>query len=84
MDKGKVDTKRILEGVVVSDKMEKTIVVQVEKRLLHGLYKKTIVRHKKLKVHDSKKSAKVGDKVKIIESRPYSKDKRFRILEVLG
>ncbi|MBU1122894.1 MAG: 30S ribosomal protein S17 [Candidatus Omnitrophica bacterium] len=75
--------KRILEGIVVSDKMNKTIAVTVTKKLFHALYKKLIVKRKKYKAHDEDNKAKIGDKVKIIESRPYSKDKRFRLLEII-
>lgn len=75
--------KRILEGVVISDKMQKTITVKVSRVFWHPLYKKNITRAKKYKVHDEKEEAKVGDRVKIIEARPLSKDKHFRLLEVL-
>lgn len=71
-------------GVVTSDKMQKTIVVQVERLTRHPLYNKIIRRFKKFKAHDEKNSAKTGDTVKIIESRPLSKDKRWRLLEVLN
>jgi small subunit ribosomal protein S17 len=74
---------KVLEGVVVSDKMDKTIVVKVVKKFLHPLYKKPIARRKKYKVHDEEKKAKVGDKVRIIESHPYSKEKYFRLMEIL-
>jgi small subunit ribosomal protein S17 len=75
--------KKILEGVVVSNKMDKTIVVKVEEKLSHRLYGKLVKKIKKFKVHDPDKRAKVGDKVKIIESRPYSKEKHFLLLEVI-
>ncbi len=75
--------KRILEGIVVSDKMDKTIVVEVRRKFLHHLYKKTVTKRKKFKAHDEKNEAKVGDRVKIIESRPYSKEKKFNLLEVV-
>lgn len=70
-------------GVVVSDKMQKTIVVKVERSTRHPLYKKTIRRYKKFKAHDEGNSAKTGDTVKIMETRPLSKEKRWRLLEVL-
>ncbi len=73
---------KILEGQVLSDKMDKTIVVSVAKRLPHRLYKKFITTKKKYKAHDEKNTAKVGDWVKIVESRPYSKEKQFRLLEI--
>ncbi len=76
--------RKIKTGVVVSDKMQKTIVVRVERLARHPLYKKIIRRFKKFKAHDEKNSAKTGDTVKIIESRPLSKDKRWRLLEVLN
>ncbi len=75
--------KRILEGVVVSDKMQKTIVVMVERMVEHPLYKKRVKVRKKYKVHDEKETAKVGDRVRFIETRPLSKEKRWRLLEVL-
>lgn len=76
--------RKIKTGVVVSDKMQKTIVVRVERLTRHPLYKKIIRRFKKFKAHDEKNSAKAGDMVKIVESRPLSKDKRWRLLEVLN
>ncbi|MBA2125007.1 30S ribosomal protein S17 [Hyphomicrobium methylovorum] len=69
--------KRVLQGVVVSDKNEKTIVVQVERRYTHPLLKKTVRRTKKYHAHDEKNSFKVGDKVSIEETRPISKNKRW-------
>ena len=76
--------RKIKTGVVVSDKMQKTIVVRVERLTRHPLYKKIIRRFKKFKAHDEKNSAKTGDTVKIVESRPLSKDKRWRLLEVIN
>ena len=70
-------------GVVVSDKMDKTIVVAIKTRIKHPLYGKTVNRTNKFKVHDEENSAKEGDKVKIMETRPLSKDKRWRLCEVL-
>ena len=75
--------KRIMEGVVVSNKMQKTIVVMVERMVEHSLYKKRVKVRKKYKVHDEKELAKVGDRVRFIETRPLSKEKRWRLLEVL-
>lgn len=75
--------KRILEGVVSSDKMDKTAVVMVTRKFPHHLYKKSVIHRKKYKVHDEKNMAKVGDKVKIVESRSYSKEKKFRLLEII-
>jgi len=75
--------KRILQGEVVSDKMEKTIVVRVSSRKMHRLYKKYITVSKKYKAHDENQEAHVGDIVRIIESRPISKEKRWRLLQIV-
>ena len=69
--------KRVLQGVVVSDKNDKTIVVQVERRYTHPLLKKTVRRTKKYHAHDEKNTFKVGDQVEIEETRPLSKNKRW-------
>ena len=71
-------------GVVVSDKMKKTIVVRVERLAKHYKYKKTIHKYKKFKVHDEENKAKPGDKVRIVETKPISKEKRWRLVEVLN
>ena len=73
--------KRILEGVVVSDKNDKTIVVKVERRLTHPVLKKTVRLSKKYHAHDEKNDAKVGDVVRIEETRPISKQKRWTLVE---
>jgi small subunit ribosomal protein S17 len=73
--------KRILQGVVVSDKNAKTIVVQVERRLTHPVLKKTVRRTTKFHAHDENNSAKVGDIVRIEECRPLSKNKKWTLLE---
>ncbi len=70
-------------GIVVSDKMDKTIVVKVENLTRHPVYKRILRRSKKFKVHDGEKKAKIGDRVKIAETRPISKEKRWRLIEVL-
>lgn len=70
-------------GVVVSDKMDKTIVVAVERKVKHPLYKKYILRTKKLKVHDENNECGIGDKVEVIETRPISKDKNWRLLNII-
>ena len=75
--------KRILQGTVVSDKNAKTVVVEVERRYIHPLLKKTVRRSKKYHAHDEKNEAKTGDKVRIAETRPLSKTKRWRLVEVL-
>jgi len=78
-----VKIKGSLEGVVVSDKMKKTIVVTVINKFLHPVYTRLVVKRKKYKVHDENNTAKIGDRVKIVVCKPYSKEKRFRLLEVL-
>lgn len=70
-------------GFVVSDKMDKTIIVKVDSLTRHPVYKRIMRRSKKFKVHDEEKKAKAGDKVRIIETRPLSKEKRWRLVEVL-
>lgn len=69
-------------GVVVSDKMDKTVVVLVETFSRHKLYERTVKRGQRFKAHDEQNRCEVGDKVKIMETRPLSKDKRWRIVEV--
>ena len=75
--------KRLITGVVVSDKMEKTVVVRTERLVKHQVFKKYIRRHVKYKAHDEKNECKAGDRVLIIESRPLSRDKRWRVHEIL-
>ena len=70
-------------GKVVSDKMDKTIVVAVEDFVRHELYNKPVKRTKKFKAHDENNECRIGDRVKIMETRPLSKDKRFRLVEVV-
>ena len=70
-------------GKVVSDKMDKTIVVAVEDHVKHPLYKKIVKRTYKLKAHDENNECKIGDKVKVMETRPLSKDKRWRLVEIM-
>ncbi|WP_066871275.1 30S ribosomal protein S17 [Clostridium mediterraneense] len=69
-------------GIVVSDKMDKTIVVAVATKVRHPLYGKTVNRTTKFKAHDENNEAKIGDKVSIMETRPLSKDKRWRLVEI--
>jgi small subunit ribosomal protein S17 len=76
-------TKREFVGIVTSDKMEKTIVVSVDNKTLHPLYKKYVVRTKKLKAHDETNDAKIGDRVRVVECRPISKDKCWKLVEIL-
>jgi small subunit ribosomal protein S17 len=73
--------KRILQGTVVSDKNDKTVVVKVERRFTHPLFKKTVRRSKNYKAHDAENNCKVGDLVSIQESKPISKDKRWIVLD---
>ena len=70
-------------GKVVSDKMDKTIVVAVEDHVKHPLYKKIVKRTHKLKAHDENNECKIGDTVKVMETRPLSKDKRWRLVEIM-
>ncbi|MCT2191182.1 30S ribosomal protein S17, partial [Dermabacter hominis] len=70
-------------GYVVSDKMDKTIVVEVEERVKHSLYGKVMKKHKKFKAHDEENTAGVGDLVRIMETRPLSASKRWRLVEIL-
>lgn len=70
-------------GIVVSDKMEKTIVVRVERRFRHPQFKKVVTSYKKFYAHDEKRDAKVGDRVRIQETRPLSRTKSWRLVEVL-
>ena len=81
MEQRALRKKRI--GRVVSDKMDKTIVVAVETKVRHPLYGKTINRTTKFKVHDEKNEAKINDRVSIMETRPLSKDKRWRLVEIV-
>ncbi len=77
------EQRKVLVGRVTSDKMDKTIVVRVERLKRHAQYGKVIRFHKKYKAHDEQNSAKIGDMVEIIESRPLSKEKRWALVEVL-
>jgi len=75
--------KRTIKGVVISDKMDKTIVVKAERLVKHSIFHKYVRKHVKYKAHDEKNEGKAGDTVVIIEARPMSKDKRWRMLEIL-
>jgi small subunit ribosomal protein S17 len=70
-------------GTVVSDKMDKTVVVSIERRVQHPVYGKMVRRTKRLKAHDERNDAKTGDTVRIMETRPLSKDKRWRLVEIV-
>jgi len=75
--------RKVREGLVVSDKMDKTVVVAVEDRVKHPLYGKVLRRTNKLKAHDEGNTAGVGDRVLLMETRPLSKSKRWRLVEIL-
>ena len=83
MDEGNKSGKRVLTGVVVSNKMQKTIVVRASTYTLHRLYKKYVQQSKKVKAHDETNEANEGDTVRIIEARPMSRDKRWKLLEIV-
>ena len=70
-------------GVVMSDKMDKTIVVAIQDRVRHPLYKKIVKRTYKLKAHDEKNECRTGDKVRVMETRPISREKRWRLVEII-
>ncbi|RLC65286.1 MAG: 30S ribosomal protein S17 [Chloroflexi bacterium] len=76
--------RKVREGLVVSDKMAKTVVVAVETRKVHPLYKKAIRVTKKYKAHDENNACKIGDRVKISETRPLSKEKHWRVIEIIS
>lgn len=77
------ERRKVLLGEVVSDLMEKTITVQVERRIRHSTYERVIKRSKKYHAHDEQNQCQIGDQVRIIETRPLSKTKRWRLLEVV-
>ncbi len=79
----KRSNKKIFTGKVISNKMDKTIVITVDRRKLHSFYQKYVTVTKKFKAHDAKNEANIGDVVRVIESRPLSKDKRWRLLEIV-
>ncbi len=76
--------RKIYIGEVINDKMDKTVVVAVKRLAQHPIYKKTIKKITKFKAHDEGNRCKIGDKVSIVESRPLSKDKRWRVLDIVG
>ncbi len=84
MEEKRVNRRRFLTAVVVSDKMDKTRVVQVQKVNKHAKYEKQVRSFAKYKAHDEKNAAKTGDVVRIMETRPLSKDKRWVISEIIG
>jgi small subunit ribosomal protein S17 len=82
-DETRSNPRKVREGIVVSDKMDSTLVVAVNERVSHARYGKTVQRTKKLYVHDEKNEAKLGDRVRVQETRPLSKLKRWRLTEVV-
>ncbi|MCM1149224.1 MAG: 30S ribosomal protein S17 [Butyricicoccus sp.] len=83
MDEIRTTSRKTRVGKVVSDKMDKTVVVTVEDRVAHPVYKKIIKRTYRLKAHDENNECGVGDVVKVMETRPLSKDKRWRVVEIV-
>ncbi|MCJ7500566.1 30S ribosomal protein S17 [bacterium] len=83
MSETKSNQRKIISGTVVSSRMEKTAVVQVQRRFAHPVFKKIVSKRVKYKVHDETNDLNVGDIVRIVETRPLSKNKRWRLLEVL-
>ena len=77
------NSRKVKIGKVVSNKMDKTIVVAVEERVKHALYGKVVKRTYKMKAHDEENTCAIGDKVKVMETRPLSKDKRWRLVEIV-
>ncbi|HBX80971.1 MAG: 30S ribosomal protein S17 [Propionibacteriaceae bacterium] len=75
--------RKVREGVVVSDKMDKTVVVSIEQRVKHPLYGKVMTRNERLKAHDEANAAGVGDRVRVMETRPLSASKRWRVIEIV-
>ena len=77
------NARKMRVGLVVSDKMQKTVVVAIERRVPHPVYGKMVTRTRRLKAHDEQNEAKTGDTVRIMETRPMSKDKRWRLVEIM-
>ncbi|HHY36255.1 MAG TPA: 30S ribosomal protein S17 [Firmicutes bacterium] len=80
---GERGNRKVRYGTVVSDKMDKTVVVAIERTIQHPLYKRTVRRTTKLKAHDEHNSCGIGDRVKIESTRPLSKEKRWRVVEIV-
>ena len=83
MSEVRTSSRKTRVGKVVSDKMDKTIVVAIADRVPHPLYKKIVKRTYKLKAHDENNECRIGDRVKVMETRPLSKDKRWRLVEIV-
>ena len=83
MEEKRISSRNVRVGKVVSDKMDKTVVVAIADRVAHPLYKKIVGRTYKLKAHDENNTCGIGDTVKVMETRPLSKDKRWRVVEIV-
>ena len=83
MEEKRISSRKVRVGKVVSDKMDKTVVVAIADRVAHPLYKKIVGRTYKLKAHDENNTSGIGDTVKVMETRPLSKDKRWRVVEIV-
>mgnify|MGYP000101607495 CR=1 FL=1 len=83
MEEKRISSRKVRVGKVVSDKMDKTVVVAISDRVAHPLYKKIVGRTYKLKAHDEMNECGIGDRVLIMETRPLSKDKRWRVVEII-
>ena len=83
MEEKRISSRKVRVGKVVSDKMDKTVVVAIADRVAHPLYKKIVKRTNKLKAHDENNECRVGDRVRVMETRPLSKDKRWRVVEIV-
>ena len=83
MEEKRISSRKVRVGKVVSDKMDKTVVVAIADRVAHPLYKKIVGRTYKLKAHNENNTCGIGDTVKVMETRPLSKDKRWRVVEIV-
>ena len=83
MEEKRISSRKVRVGKVVSDKMDKTVIVAIADRVAHPLYKKIVGRTYKLKAHDENNTCGIGDTVKVMETRPLSKDKRWRVVEIV-
>ena len=83
MEEKRISSRKVRVGKVVSEKMDKTVVVAIADRVAHPLYKKIVGRTYKLKAHDENNTCGIGDTVKVMETRPLSKDKRWRVVEIV-
>ena len=83
MEEKRISSRKVRVGKVVSDKMDKTVVVAIADRVAHPLYKKIVGRTYKLRAHDENNTCGIGDTVKVMETRPLSKDKRWRVVEIV-